>query len=167
MTTTLTADAIVPDYNNGTGTTVNGTGSNVFYITSAGVCTELVGSTMEAGFESPYGAATDGNDYVYITNRVGNSISVLNTQAGTAAGTVAVSPSNGYQPQYIPSGGSLTNMLSGPLNVAIGPSGTLWITNFSGNSIVELIGLAAPTTTPLSAAAIPLSYTQGSIGYKP
>jgi hypothetical protein len=166
MTVTRSEDAIVPDYYNGSGT-LNGTNSNVFYITSAGACTALTSANMEAGFYSPYGAATDGNDYVYITNRVGNSISVLNTQAGTATGTVAVSPANGYQPQYIPSGGSLTNMLNGPLNVAIGPSGTLWITNFSGNSILELIGLAAPTTTPLASAAIPLSYTQGSIGYKP
>jgi len=167
MTTTRSSDALVPDYHSGTGT-LNGSTSNVFYITSAGVCTALAGNTMQAGFYSPYGAATDGNDVVYITNGAGNSISAVNTISGTASGTVSVSPNLGYQPSYMV-GSTLTYMLNNPHNVAIGPSGTMWVTNFSATSgsIVEIIGLAAPTTTPTANAAIAMSSTQGSIGYKP
>ena len=47
-----------------------------------------------------------------------------------------------------------------PLNVAIDPSGNIWITNYTGGtvtnstgSVVEIIGTAAPVVTPLSAAA--------------
>jgi hypothetical protein len=165
MAVTRSGDIIVPDYNNGSGS-LNSASSSLYYITSAGVCTQLSGATLEAGLNSPFGAVVDGNDYVYITNRGGSSITVLNTQAASASGTTAVSPSTGYEPQYLV-GNTLTPELSGPLNIASDPSGNLWITDYGNNSIVEIIGLAFPTTTPLANAAIPISYTQGSIGYRP
>jgi streptogramin lyase len=164
LATLASGDVIVPDYYNGGGT-LNGAHSNVFYITAAGVCTQL-GSSLEVGFNSPFGAAVDGNDNVFITNRGGSSISVIGERTGTAAGTTAISPYTGYIPQYL-SGTTLTNMLSGPLNIAIDPSGNAWVTDYGNNSIVQIIGVAVPATTPLSAAAIPISYTKGSIGYRP
>ena len=167
MAVLRSADILQPDYHNQTGT-LNGTGSSVFYITNHGVCTELTSATYEAGFNSPFGVAVDGNDYAYITNRGGNTISVLNAQGGTAATTVSVSPSTGYEPQYYPSGSTtLSPMLTNPLNIAIDPSGNAWITDYGNGSVVEIVGVAAPTTDPLSVAAITVSYTQGSIGYKP
>jgi hypothetical protein len=165
MAVTRSGDVIVSDYHNQTGTLNNAT-SSVYYITAAGACTQLSGSNLNAGLNSPFGATIDGNDYFYATNRAGSTISVLNTQGGTAASTVAVSPASGYEPQYVV-GGTLTNMLNNPLNIAAGPSGELWLTDFTTGAVVEIIGLAAPTTTPLSVATIPASSTAGSIGYKP
>jgi streptogramin lyase len=156
MAVTRTGDAIFAGYGNGSGT-------SLFYITAGGACTQLANSSLNAGFNAPFGVAIDGNDYAFITNRGTTSISEVDTSAGTAAGTVAISPSGGYSPQTT---GNAT-ILANPLNIAIDPSGNVWTTNYAGNAIVEIVGLAAPTTEPLSAAAIPLSYTQGSIGYKP
>jgi hypothetical protein len=164
MAVTRSGDVIVSDYYNQAGT-VNTATSSLYYITAAGACTQISGTT-EAGLNSPFGATIDGNDYFYTTNRGGSTLSVFNTQGGTAATTTAVSPYTGYEPQYI-SGTTLTNMLTNPLNIAAGPSGELWITDFATGSIVEVLGLAAPTTTPLSVAAIAASSTAGSIGYRP
>jgi hypothetical protein len=169
MAVLRSADILQPDYHNQTGT-VNGTGSSVFYITNnpTPVCTELTGASYKAGFNSPFGVAIDGNDYAYITNRGGATISVLNASGGTAASTVAVSPSTGYEPQYEVTGSNtLTNMLANPLNIVVGPSGEIWITDYGNGSLIEMVGLAAPATTPLSVAAITVSYSQGSIGYRP
>jgi len=44
-------------------------------------------------------------------------------------------------------------MLNDSLNVAIDPSGNVWVTNYIGNSVVEMVGAAAPVVTPLSLAA--------------
>jgi hypothetical protein len=162
LATTHSGDVIVPDYDNGAGT-LNTASSHVFYITAAGACTELSGATLEAGLYSPFGAAVDGADYVYITNRGGSTISVLNTSAGTAGGTTAISPPSGYEPQYL-NGTTLTAELSDPLNIAIDPSGDAWITDYGNNSIVEIIGVAYPATTPLSVAA---NTTTSKIGTKP
>jgi hypothetical protein len=47
--------------------------------------------------------------------------------------------------------------MSAPTQIAIDPSGDVWVTNTStsgvGYSVTELIGVAAPTYTPLSSAA--------------
>ena len=42
--------------------------------------------------------------------------------------------------------------VSGPRGIAIDPSGNLWITNFTYNSITEFLGIAAPTATPITAS---------------
>jgi streptogramin lyase len=55
-------------------------------------------------------------------------------------------------------------MLSNPLNVATGPSGEIWITDYGNNSIIEVIGLGSPTATPLSVAA---SSSNELLGYRP
>jgi streptogramin lyase len=116
----------------------------------------------------PFGSAVDGNDYIYVTNRGGGSISIFNAQTAGAASLVSVSPSTGIVPQYVV-GSTLTNMLNQPLNIATGPEGTIWISDYGNDTITEIIGLAYPTTTPLGNAAIPtpVPYTSGSIGYRP
>jgi hypothetical protein len=166
MAVTRIGDVIVSDYHNQSGT-LNDANSNLYYITSGGTCTQLAGTSLLAGLNSPFGAVIDGNNYFFTTNRGGSTISEFN--AGTSAATVtSVSPSTGLEPQYYPSGSStLTNMLANPLNIAAGPSGELWITDFGNGALVEIIGLAHPTTTPLSVAATPVSNFGGSIGYRP
>jgi streptogramin lyase len=179
LATLRSGDVIVPDYHNGTGV-VSGTGSALYYITSPagggsagsatgpGGCTQIPESTFHAGLNYPFGSAVDGNDYIYVTNRGGGSISIFNAQTAGAASLVSVSPSTGIVPQYVV-GSTLTNMLNQPLNIATGPEGTIWISDYGNDTITEIIGLAYPTTTPLGNAAIPtpVPYTSGSIGYRP
>jgi hypothetical protein len=76
----------------------------------------------------------------------------------------AVSPSTAYFPQYW-NGSSLINALTNPFGVAVGPSGEIWIpNNDTSGGLVEIIGVAAPTTTPFAVASSP---TTNGIGVKP
>jgi hypothetical protein len=175
LATNRNGDVMVPDYHNGTG----GTTSAFYYInnpgsagtagtsTGPGYCTQFPESTFHAGMNYPFGAAVDGNDIMYLTNRGGSTISAFNvgnSLSGNAdAATYAVSPATAYEPQYLV-GSTLTPMLSNPLNVATGPSGEIWITDYGNNSIVEIIGLGNPTTTPLSVAA---SSSNELLAYRP
>jgi hypothetical protein len=162
---TRSQDAIVASNNS----------NSVMYIGgSTGSCTELTNSSLGTAFLSPYTVVVDGRDYAYVLNFSDTaipsgegSITVLNTQAGTAAGTVAVSAA--LSPQYQPSG-TLTSLLVQPSYLAIDASGNLWVANASqydsrGTSVVEIIGGAAPTTTPVAKAAC--TGTVGCIGYAP
>ncbi len=47
----------------------------------------------------------------------------------------------------------MPRVMSDPLNIAIDPSGNVWTANYNGSKIVEMVGLAAPTWTPLSDAS--------------
>jgi streptogramin lyase len=99
--------------------------------------------------------AVDGNDNLWYANSTGNSVTLFKN-LGTAAinggqyttVTSAISPSTGYT-----AGGTL----SSPAQIAVDPSGDVWVTNTGasgvGPSVTELIGVAAPTFTPLSSAA--------------
>jgi hypothetical protein len=66
---------------------------------------------------------------------------------------VAISPTTNY---------TLGGVLTDSLNLAIDPSGALWITNYGGNQIVEMMGPIAPVVTPLSFAA-----GAGKLGTRP
>jgi hypothetical protein len=169
MAVTRQSEALVPDYNNGAGA-INAASSSLYYITLAtGACAQVSGATLNAGLLSPFGAAVDGNSHAFITNRANNNgttISELNVQNDGATNVSAVSPAAGYAPQYYV-GSTLTNELNGPLNIATGPEGSTWITNYNGDLIVQIVGLASPTTTPLSQAAVPSTYTVGGVGNRP
>lgn len=129
---------------------VNPAGSNVKVITNA---------TSGAKFSSTFGAAIDGNGNVWISNRgagapyFSTSAPGYNTIVELLPSGVAISPSTNY---------TLGGILNDPLNLAIDPSGNLWITNYGGNAITELIGTAAPVVTPISVAS-----HNGSLGTKP
>jgi streptogramin lyase len=92
------------------------------------------------------------------------------TLGTTITSATAVSPATNYNPENEVttfSGSTPTTtiypLLFDPLNVAIDPSGNIWITNFGNGSaggtasvngwVTELVGLAAPVVTPLSTAA--------------
>jgi len=113
------------------------------------------GGVNDGGYSGAVGVAVDGNDNIWYANGTGNSVTLFKN-LGTAAinggkystVTSAISPSTGYT-----AGGTL----SSPAQIAIDPSGDVWVTNTGttgvGYSVTELIGVAAPTFTPLSSAA--------------
>jgi DNA-binding beta-propeller fold protein YncE len=91
--------------------------------------------------------AIDGLGNVWTANPGSNSISEFNS-GGTAISA------NGYQAS-----------MSGPSQLAIDPSGNVWVTDYnngSGNSLTEFIGAAAPVVTPVSVAV-----KNGQLGSRP
>jgi hypothetical protein len=157
------SNVFVPNY-------ASGSGAAVFYMPVASgntACSALTNSSTGATFSGPFGAAVDGNNNLWITNRGSNNGTSVVELSNAGASSTAISPATNYIPQYEASGAtSLTPMLSGPLNIAVDPSGNVWTTNYGGNAIVEIVGIAAPTVTPLSVAAN-VGGTSSLIGTKP
>jgi hypothetical protein len=122
--------------------------------------TTLTSASTGATLTWTFGSAVDGNNNVWFANRCGNyggcgggtginSIIQIN-----GSNNLAISPPTNYIPEtQYNSSATMTKMLNDSLNLAIDPSGNIWITNYIGNSMVELVGAAAPVVTPLSAAA--------------
>lgn len=137
---------------NGTFTILTSTGKNF-----NGIATTATGATLTGTF----GSAIDGNGNVWLANRAGLYGSSTGT-TGTntiieinGSNNQAISPTSNYilEAQYPATATTYTNMLNDSLNVAIDPSGNVWVTNYLGNSVVEVVGAAAPVVTPLSVAA--------------
>jgi hypothetical protein len=153
----------------------------VYKITTGGTSTTLTSANTGAALVYPFGSAVDGNGNVWITSRCGpgndcgtytnsRTLVEINGTGTTTPGTIntAISPPTNYLPetQY---GGTNTfvTTLTDPLNIAIDPSGNIWITNYNSggiSSVTEIIGTAAPVVTPLSAAA---AATPNKLGAKP
>ena len=93
------------------------------------------------GLSTPVAVAIDGAGSVWFANAGGNSISEFSS-AGAAISTT------GYSGVNSASAGDF----SVPSAIAIDSSGGVWVTSKSGNSVTHVIGLAAPVTSPLSAA---------------
>ncbi len=180
------------DHNGNAWIPIQSTAGQVYKVTPTGGTTILTsngaGGTTATGAElsSTFGSAVDGNGNVWITNRSGNygtvsgvagtnTILILNgsgaitggTTSQAGAGTIgtvntAISPPTNYVPAAQYSGSAVTKLLNDSLNVAIDPSGNVWITNYLGSAVVELVGAAAPVVTPLSVAA-----GNNTLGQKP
>jgi len=76
---------------------------------------------------------------VFAVNPTSNTLSEINS----ASTTSALSPSVGYQ--------SGTGLFNNPEALAVDNAGNVWVANQGNSTVVELIGLATPVTTPLSA----------------
>jgi hypothetical protein len=124
--------------------TINGSG-NV-------TATTITNASSGATFNQPFSATIDGLGNVWVTNRANGGAAAGSIAEITNAG-VAVSPTGNYKPAiFSGSSGATTYFLTDPLNAAIDGSGDIWITNYGGEEIVEMIGAAAPVVTPLSYA---------------
>jgi hypothetical protein len=164
------------DHNGTAWIPIQSTAGQIYKVTSTGATTILTsngaGGTTATGAElaSTFGAAVDGNGNVWVADRSGNYGTVSGV-AGTntileinGANNQAISPTTNYVPEaeYPTAPTVYTKMLNDSLNVAIDPSGDLWITNYLGNTVVEIVGTAAPVVTPLSYAA-----ASNKLGTKP
>jgi hypothetical protein len=133
----------------------------IYKITTGGISTTLTSASTGADLTWTFGSAVDGNGNVWFANRCGNygtcgggaGINTIVEINGT--NNFAISPTTNYVPEteYPSAPTTYTKMLDDSLNLAVDPSGDLWITNYIGNSVVEIIGTAAPVVTPLSLAA--------------
>jgi hypothetical protein len=128
--------------------------------------TQLSAAETGAELYNTFGSAVDGNGNIWFANRCAynsnggtcpttpaagaNSIIELN-----GANQLAISPPTNYYPeaQYPANATTFTPILNDSLNLAIDPSGNIWITNYLGGSVAEIVGAAAPVVTPLSVAA--------------
>ncbi|MGC9198766.1 MAG: hypothetical protein ACP5E5_07475 [Acidobacteriaceae bacterium] len=167
--TTSTKQPELPSIDgNGNGWIANQTtDAEVYEFPSAGGSpTVLTSSTTGADLTSTFGSAVDGNGNIWLANRCGNygsctngagTNSIIELNGGSLPGDIntAISPPTNYIPeaQYPATANTFTTMLDDSLNLAIDPSGNVWITNYTGNAVVELVGAAAPVETPLSVAA--------------
>lgn len=93
------------------------------------------------GLLHPQGIAIDGAGNIWVANFRGNSVTELAGATSAKPGQI-LSPAAGWAP---------TPASLQAFALAIDASGNLWISNFAGNSITEIVGLAAPVNTPLSA----------------
>ena len=93
------------------------------------------------GLAHPQGIAVDGAGNVWVANFRGNSDTELAGAASPKPGQI-LSPAAGWAP-------TPTSLQAFAL--AIDASGNVWISNFSRDSITEIVGLATPVKTPLSA----------------
>jgi streptogramin lyase len=133
----------------------------IYKVSPTGGTTILTSGTTGANLTWTFGSAIDGNGNVWVVNRCGNYGTCgggtgINTIIQiNAANNLAISPPTNYVPeaQYPATAAAFTKMLDDSLNLAVDPSGNLWVTNYIGNAVVELVGVAAPAITPLSVSA--------------
>ena len=96
----------------------------------------VINNSNQGGLSSPSWVAIDGANNIWLTNN-GNSYALSEfAHSGTA-----ITSSAGYQ----------SGNLNTPSWIAIDASGDVWVPNKGANSVTELIGVATPTVTPLSA----------------
>jgi hypothetical protein len=122
---------------------INGVGDSVMVVSPLGTCTNFYSTG-----NGPYGAAVDGVSNVWITNQTDNTLTALNYTTGVSLTSTASVSGPNFQPQN-----QGFNLLSDPLNIAVDISGDVFVTNFAGNSVVELIGITTPVYGPLGVAA--------------
>lgn len=104
------------------------------------------------GLLSPAAVAVDGGGNVWVVNPSGTSSTPTGSLTELAADGTPLSPDAGY----------LSTQLATPQSVAVDGSGNVWLRNTGSASMTAFVGLATPTTTPLSAAVAGLS-----VGKKP
>ena len=82
--------------------------------------------TFTAGFNAPYGVASNGNGLLAVADRNNNRVVIINESTGSVAATITGSDVTGGGPK------SLLN----PENVAFGPNGNLYIADTYNDRIL-------------------------------
>jgi streptogramin lyase len=98
------------------------------------------------GMSSPAGLAIDGAGRVWVANRGNSSISEFDTN-GTA-----LSPATGFGTDGYIAQGDVEVGIHGPRGIVVDNAGNVWVSNFTYNSVTELLGAATPVATPLSSS---------------
>jgi hypothetical protein len=146
----------------GTGWFGNHSQTNVYNVSATGTATAYGKGTgtnqndFVGGIYQPSWSAVDGAGNVFFINDNGNNSSVSKF---SSTGTPLSCPNclvqgnslYGYQP------GGPTSITGTKLNgdvitggIAVDPSGNVWIPNYTGNSLLEIVGVGTPVVTPLS-----------------
>ena len=111
--------------------------------------------------QTPSGIAIDGAGDVWFSNFGNSSINYVNSSITefSKSGSI-LSTANGYL-----GSGSLAALS----DLAIDGSGDVWVTNNRNKSISEVIGVAVPVITPISAGlpATPTSDGSSNLGTRP
>ena len=136
---------------------VTDVGNNSAYLFS----TDFTGATPTAslattiqntsgGINNPGPIVIDGAGTAWVVDGGGANIAAISS-SGTALSpdAVAMGTNGGYSGnQALANGGT-------PTGIAVDPSGNVWVTQQNaGSPVVEFIGIAAPTITPLADAVV-------------
>jgi streptogramin lyase len=100
---------------------------------AAAGCTQAAGGTIA----TPFSAAVDGANNVWFSNSVSGSLVSFGNNA------VALTPT------YL---GGVSGYTPNVLSLMVDQSGSVWGNSYTANTLVQYIGLAAPTAQPLSYA---------------
>ena len=122
-------------------------------ISSPGGSATLIASPVvsgKTGLFRPKGVAIDAKGHLFLTENTGASL----VEYDTSSSNYFVSNGNGFQPVSVNATGSTnTPVLTAPglFNLTVDPSGAVWLSNLGTTApVVQILGLAAPTRTPLA-----------------
>ncbi len=140
--------------------------TNLYQVTSGGTSTAYghpASGTYQndnlGGLNDPGWSAIDGSGNIFIVNDNGthSSVSEFNntgTPLSCPNATTTCPTQGGGQYGFQP--GNVSSITGAGLNglhtgyIAIDPSGDVWVANYVGNSVLEMIGVGSPVVTPLS-----------------
>jgi hypothetical protein len=148
------ADIAIDSSGNGWLTDGNATGTTpgLYEFSPAGGKTALTGG----GLDAPHGLAVDGSGLIFTGNAAattGGAIAIYNSAAAAF-----LTGTSGLTGSYV-TGGTTENVLtSSPgsaapaTGLAVDGSGNLWVADGLSQDLTEIVGVATPVLTPLSAA---------------
>jgi streptogramin lyase len=122
---------------------------------ASGSLERVTGTGLENTFgggtqDNPYGVAIDGLDHVWMTNRC----LVACATSGTTGPFSSILEFDNYGNVISPTTNyTLGGQISHPYNIAVDPSGVIWLTSYDSSMVGEVLGPGAPTVTPLSTAS--------------
>jgi len=149
MATDATGNLWVADYL-GSG---NGEGAFAEITTdNSGKATVAISGDQAGGINHPQMVAVDAAQNIWISNKLGNSITEIAGNANSLPAGTALSPNKTVKS---PGGFGLDASLGDPFTVAPDRSGNLWVTNPGFDTVTMFFGLATPTVTPLQPSPTP------------
>ena len=117
----------------------NQTGNSISELANDGSVVSIGYSDNKASILAPQGIAIDGSGDVWVANLHSHAITELAGSAASSPGAI-LSPAAGYA-----SDAGFTDAYA----IAIDASGNVWVTDFSNDTLTEIVGLATPVKTPV------------------